>query len=342
MKKHIRTIGVILLAVICLIIAFRNVDPRALLTSLRQANYWWLIPALILVEVAMVFRALRWRCLLSPTKIIGFMDLFSAMNICFMANNFLPARAGEFIRAVLIGKKHKTSISTVLATVVLERIFDAMCVVAIFLILLFTFSLEQKWKTRGMWLAAVYILFMVLLVVMRIYSKPVQRVIHRILSCFSSGLAHKFCNLLDSFLQGLNVLKDWRQVVLIAIYTALTWGTIFSTYYFICYAFHVHMPIPGYLLLMCFLVIAVMAPIPGYWGSFHVACREALQIFKYSSAVASSCAIVAHGAQFILVTVVGLLCLRYEKVSFGELKKREKEAEEEIEHLHTGERSELP
>jgi hypothetical protein len=77
-----------------------------------------------------------------------------------------------------------------------------------------------------------------------------------------------------------------------------------------------------------------MAPIPGYWGSFHVAYKEALRIFGYSSAVATSCAIIAHGTQYIFITILGLLCLRHEKISFGELKSKEKEVEEHYEQEH--------
>jgi len=334
MKHYMRAIVGVVLAVACLFFAFRGIDYHELWESLKQANYVWLIPAMSFVVVSMIFRAFRWRCLLRPVKMVGFTDLFSAINICFMANNFLPARSGEFIRAVLIGKKHRVSISTVLATVVLERIFDAICVMGLFLYLIFSFTVEEKWKKAGLGLVVVYTAVLVLLVLGRIYSQSVQRVVHRILSGFSSTFAQKICRLIDSFLQGLTVLEEWKQVALILIYSVCIWGTILATYYFLCGAFGVHMTPQGYVLLVCVLAVAVMAPIPGYIGSFHAAYKAALLVFGYPSSLALACAIVAHGAQYVFITILGVLCLWREGISFGRLRAEEAGAEGELGHVH--------
>jgi glycosyltransferase 2 family protein len=334
MKQYVRAIVGVALAVACLYFAFRGIDYHELWGSLRQANYVWLVPAMAFVVVSMIFRTFRWRCLLSPVKRVGTMDLFCAINICFMANNFLPARSGEFIRAVLIGKKHRVSISTVLATVVLERIFDAICVMGLFLYLIFSFTVEEKWKKAGLGLVVVYSMILVLLVLGRMYSQSVQRVVHRVLSGFSSSFAQKICGLIDSFLQGLNVLKEWKQVALILMHSVCVWGTILATYYFLCGAFGVHMPLQGYVLLVCVLAVAVMAPIPGYIGSFHAAYKAALLVFGYPSSLALACAIVAHGAQYVFITILGVLCLWREGISLGRLRAEEEGAEGELGHVH--------
>jgi uncharacterized protein (TIRG00374 family) len=331
MKHYLRVILGVALAAACLFFAFRGINYHELWESLTQANYVWLVPAMLFVLASMVFRTFRWRCLLSPVKTIGFMDLFSAINICFMANNFLPARSGEFIRAVLIGKKRQVSISTVLATVVLERIFDAICVMGFFLYLIFSFSVDEKWKKAGLLLVVAYSAALAFLVLGRIYSQAVQRVVHRILSVFSSTIANKICRVIDSFLQGLNALKEWKQVALIMIYSACVWGTILATYYFLCGAFGVHMSPHGYVLLLCALAVAVMAPIPGYIGSFHAAYKAALLAFGYPSSLALACAIVAHGSQYMFITILGVLCLWREGISFGKLRAEEEEAEGRLE-----------
>lgn len=331
MKHYLRAILGVVLAAACLFFAFRGINYHELWESLAQADYVWLIPALGGVLASMVFRTFRWRCLLSPVQTVGFMDLFSAINICFMANNFLPARSGEFIRAVLIGKKRRVSISTVLATVVLERIFDAICVMGLFLYLIFSSTVDEKWKKAGLLLVVVYSAVLVFLVLGRIYSQAVQRVVHRVLSVFSSAVALKICRVIDSFLQGLNVLTDWKQVALVLIHSVCVWGTILATYYFLCGAFGVHMPPHGYVLLLCVLAVAVMAPIPGYIGSFHAAYKAALLAFGYPSSLALACAIVAHGAQYLFITIVGALCLWREGISFGRLKAEEEAAAGSIE-----------
>lgn len=337
MKHYLRAILGVALAAACLFFAFRGIDYHELWESLTQANYVWLVPAMLCVLASMIFRAFRWRCLLSPVKRVGFMDLFSAINICFMANNFLPARSGEFIRAVLIGKKRRVSISTVLATVVLERIFDAICVMGLFLYLIFSFTVEEKWKKAGLLLVVVYSAVLVFLVLGRIYSQAVQRAAHRVLSVFSSAIAQKICRVIDSFLQGLNALTEWKQVALIMTYSVCVWGAILATYYFLCGAFGVHLPPHGYVLLLCALAVAVMAPIPGYIGSFHAAYKAVLLAFGYPSSLALACAIVAHGAQYLFITVLGALCLWREGISFGRLRAEEEAVEGRLDRKQSDE-----
>ena len=323
------------LAAVCLWFFFRNIDFSNIWGSLKKANYWWLAPAMLFVMVSMVFRTLRWQCILKPVKPVGFMDLFSAIMICFMANNLLPARAGEFIRAILVGKKHNISVSKVLATVVLERIFDGMSAILLFMVLLFSsFSLDARWKKAGMVLVVLYFVLIVVLVIMRLYPKAIRNGIHRFFSRLPGGAAHKVGEFMESFIIGLNSLKRWKQVALILLYTAAIWVGIYYTYYYICRTFAVQMHFSGYLFLMALLSIAVMAPIPGYVGSFHLVFKQALLRFGCNKADAVSCATVAHASQYILIGVIGFICLWRENLSFSELREKSREAEKEDTESH--------
>jgi len=340
MKKYTRAIVGVVLALACLLVAFWGINFRELGGALSHAEYFWLIPAMFFVLVSMIFRAFRWQCLLRPTREIGFLDLFSAINICFMANNFLPARSGEFIRAMLIGKKYKVSVSTVLATVVLERLFDALCVMAIFAFLLCSMTLETMWKKWGLVLVALYGSILIILIIARLYSEPVQRVVHRVLARFSSSAAQRTCAFIDSFLKGLNVLTDLGQVALIAMHSVFVWASIVLTYYYLCLAFGVRMIPAGYAFLVCALAVAVMAPIPGYVGSFHAVYRKVLEAFHYTESVALGCAIIAHASQYIFISILGGICLWREGVSFGKLRAEEEKVEEELETREVMERTE--
>ncbi|MCX6355292.1 MAG: lysylphosphatidylglycerol synthase transmembrane domain-containing protein [Candidatus Aureabacteria bacterium] len=330
MKRYTRAIVGVILALACLLVAFWGINFRELGETLSHAQYRWLVPAMLFVLVSMIFRAFRWQCLLRPTKEIKFLDLFSALNICFMANNFLPARGGEFIRAMLIGKKYKVSVSTVLATVVLERLFDALCVMAIFAFLLFSMTLETMWKKWGLVLVVLYGSILIALIFARLYSVPVQRGVHRLLTKFSSSAAQKTCAFIDSFLKGLNVLTDLGQVALIVMHSVFVWASIVLTYYYLCLAFDVRMIPAGYAFLVCALAVAVMAPIPGYVGSFHAVYRKVLEAFHYPESVALGCAIIAHASQYIFITILGGICLWREGVSFGKLRAEEEKVKEEL------------
>jgi uncharacterized protein (TIRG00374 family) len=331
MKKSTRAVAGIALALLCLAIAFRGVNFRELWAALTQADYLWLIPAMAFVSCSMLFRVLRWQCLLSPMKRIGFWDLFSAISICFMANNVLPARSGEFIRAVLIGKKHGVSVSTVLATVVLERISDALCVMALFLFLIFSLTISPELKHLALVLVAGYLGILALLVAARIYPASVENGAHRLVAWISPRVALKVRGIVASFVQGLSVLKDGWQVALIIGYSVLVWGGILITYYYINRAFGVRgLGLSGYTLLLSMLALAVMVPSPGYLGSFQLAYKKALTVFGHAANTALACGWVAWGSQYIFINILGVICLWREGVSFGALKREEQEVEEEI------------
>ncbi|MEI6632509.1 MAG: lysylphosphatidylglycerol synthase transmembrane domain-containing protein [Chlamydiota bacterium] len=331
MSKGTRAVVGIALALLCLAVAFRGVDFRELWSALTQADYLWLIPAMVVVSVSMIFRVFRWQCLLRPMKRIGFWDLFSAISICFMANNVLPARSGEFIRAMLVGKKHGVSVSTVLATVVLERISDALCVMALFLFLIFSLTVSPEMKRLGLVLVAGYLGILALLVAARIYPAAVEGAAHRLLVRISPRIALRVRAAVASFVQGLSVLKDGSQVALIVVYSVFVWGGILVTYYFINRAFGVRgLGLSGYTLLLSMLALAVMVPSPGYMGSFQLGYKKALTVFGHAANTALACGWVAWGSQYIFINLVGVICLWREGVTFGALKREEGKVEDEI------------
>ena len=122
-KKHLNLIIGLIIVVLFSYIAFKNVSLEELGKALKAVKYIYLIPAVMFVALTFLFRAMRWRYLVSSIKDVKTTHLFSPLMIGFMGN-VLPARAGEFIRAYLLGKKENISFSASFATIVVERLFD--------------------------------------------------------------------------------------------------------------------------------------------------------------------------------------------------------------------------
>ena len=116
-------LGVAVSAVL-LWVAVRGVSLDEVLQQLRQVRPVWLIPVLASIFLRFWLTALRWQLLLRPTKRIGVHRLFAITMIGFMANNVLPARLGEFVRAYALGRSEALPASLPFATIVIERIFD--------------------------------------------------------------------------------------------------------------------------------------------------------------------------------------------------------------------------
>ncbi len=131
---------------IFLFLAFRNVQWVELGAVLQSLDWSYLLVATVLYVLHLVVRGQRWQALLAPLGHLTVRDAFAYVNIGYMANNLLPLRAGEVIRAVLLGEKKGISKSAVLATVVVERLLDILSLAALTVIVMFAMPIPPLLK----------------------------------------------------------------------------------------------------------------------------------------------------------------------------------------------------
>ena len=129
MKRWQFWVGVAI-SLVFLYFVVRNINFGDFVSVLRQANYWWVIPGVAVYFVGVLVRSWRWHYLLNPIKSIPTLTLWPYTAIGYMGNNIYPARAGEVLRAVLLRRNHDVAISASLATIVVERLFDGVTMLA--------------------------------------------------------------------------------------------------------------------------------------------------------------------------------------------------------------------
>ena len=126
-------LGVAISAVF-LYLAFRKVDFSLVWEYLKQARWSWVLLGLAFYFFGVLLRAWRWQVLLNPLKHLPVRRLFPVVAIGYMGNNVYPARAGEVLRSVLLKSKDQVDISGSLATIVVERLFDAIVILGLVLL----------------------------------------------------------------------------------------------------------------------------------------------------------------------------------------------------------------
>ncbi len=141
MKKVRQSLIGLAIAFGALYYTLRNVSFEELVTSLKNAELIYILPGLALICLSYVTRAYRWQALLRPFKEIPVKEIYSPLMIGFMGS-ILPARAGEILRAYVVGKKHNITFSGAFSTIIVERLFDLVCLMAIF-IWVFVFKAEM-------------------------------------------------------------------------------------------------------------------------------------------------------------------------------------------------------
>jgi uncharacterized protein (TIRG00374 family) len=138
---------VVVIAAGALLLAFRGVDWREMLTTIQRARFRYIALACLISTASYTIRGLRWRVLLSAEKTIPPGTVFWANMIGYLGNSFLPARAGEVIRSALLGQRAGISKSFVFATALTERIMDVVALVLISLVAAVSIAGVPLWLT---------------------------------------------------------------------------------------------------------------------------------------------------------------------------------------------------
>src|SRR5207244_10042201 len=108
--------------------AVRGTQWSDVLAGLRAVDPLLLVLAFVLATLTFPIRLIRWRVILRDKDEAPLPPgpLWHAVAIGFMANNILPARAGEFARAYVASRQVPVRFTTALASIAWERVFDAL------------------------------------------------------------------------------------------------------------------------------------------------------------------------------------------------------------------------
>lgn len=306
------------ISVVSLILVFRGVNVQALTSALRTADYVWLLPAIALLAASLALRAVRWRGLFFPQTGLNLTTLFHVLNISYLANNILPARAGELIRAGLISKRESVSASRALATVVVERVLDGLTLLVILVLLLPVFPVPE-WVARTGQMAgmAVGAAGLGLLVLSTQRSRSVRwsnTVLEHVPRIDGARWAERIGDLVD----GLSAVRSPGALVKAGAWSVVVWALSGVAYYCVLEAFNLRLSMmAGFFLLAVTTLVQIVPATPGYVGVFDLVAVEALSIFGVERSLALSCVIVLHAVSYATFSSMGFISLVRESLRTG-------------------------
>lgn len=320
------------ISVLLLYYLFKDIQFVRLWGVLKSANYLWLIPNVVISVVAMYQRAFRWRTMLIPLKRVRFSSLLAATSIGFMANNVLPLRLGELVRAYSLSSQDKDiSKSSSLANIFVERmVFDLMALLAILGVILTFFGMpwDSQFETGLSIAIAIAILGLGFIMVMALRPASAGRLILKYLPFLSDRIKEKINDIVIKFSQGLEFLTNSRMVLSVSVQTILIWLLTGISNYFVFMAFGFDLPVTASYVLLVIVSIVILVPSsPGFVGVYHVGTVWTMTAYGISQEDALSFALVLHAAQYLTNTLMGLYFLKKEHLT---LRRLEDEAEELI------------
>jgi uncharacterized protein (TIRG00374 family) len=326
MKWHV-VLGIVISTIFVVLIC-AWIDFNQLATALQSAHYLFLVSAALALVSTHVIRAWRWRYLLEPVKPVRILPLLSATSIGYLANMLLPAHAGEIMRAYLISRKEQVSTMASLATIVVERVADLVCLllVLMYVLMFANLSLEMIAIAQGLRIGGYVATLLCLVLIGSLwFVKARTAMAIRLISGCMVFLPHRWCKrlivALQSFALGLQAIKTGWHLVAILGLSLLLWSVIALSNLLMFHAFNLHLPLFAAFFILVVQVLGAMIPSsPGFIGTYHAAVVAGLAVFEVTQELAFGVAIMMHAAFFFPFILVGLIFLWGESLTLRELR----------------------
>lgn len=317
----------LIISVALLYLALGGLGLEDLGEALQQANYIWLLPGVAVYFLGVWARAWRWHYLLRPVKPIPTGRMFPIVAIGYMGNNIYPARAGEVLRAAVLKRKEGVPISASLATIIVERVYDGVVMLAfVFLNLpeLARLTVDSGFvgdiQSLALWGSGAFLgaLAIFLLAAMfpqraeKLAYAVIRRVIPRRLQEKSLGMARRF-------LGGLESLRSPREALMVFFTSLVIWLLETGKYWFVMHAFPFEVSFFTLMLMNGIVNLATTIPsAPGYIGTFDAPGIAVLTAYGVDKATAAAYTLVLHAALWFPITALGAYYMLREGIRWGE------------------------
>ena len=333
MKKWQIWLGV-LISILFIWLALRGLRLEEFWDSVKQANYIWLLPGIGVYFIGVWVRAWRWHYLLGPIKKIPTKTMFPITTIGYMGNNIYPARAGEVLRAVILKRREGVSVSASLATIIVERIFDGVVMLAFVFLNLpelarmtgasgFVGNIQQVAVIgTGVFLSALAV-FLIAAMFPHATMKVGLWIIYR----FVPGRFHeRIIRLTNKFLDGLASLRSPFNVLMVFFTSVIIWLLETGKYWFVMHAFDFSVSFFALMLMNGIVNLATTIPsAPGYIGTFDAPGIAVLTAYGVEHSVAAGYTLVLHVALWLPITLLGAYYLAHEGIKWSDSLRAETE-----------------
>jgi glycosyltransferase 2 family protein len=314
----------LLLGLVLLFYAFKNVQLDDFLAKLNLTRYGWVIGSMLLSLLAYVSRAYRWRLLLrAADQKVSTFRLTLAVFVGYLANLAFP-RLGEVVRCAVLKKTNQIPVSLSIGTVVTERIIDSLVLLFFLIIaLLLEFDLivtyfENIFSTYHIPLDGILYAALTLLMIFSILVLVILRT--------HTPLSQRIKKMALEVLKGILTIKSIQSKSLFLITTTVMWLTYFLMSYMIFFALEETSSLSltaGFMLLVSG-GIALALPVQGGIGTYHAMIAMMLGLYGIENTTGLFLATLLHSSQILSVVIFGgislVITLGIEKNNRNDLK----------------------
>ena len=298
-------IGVVV-SLACIFLVLRGVDLQKTAELVGGARPAWLAVAVAAVIGDLVLRAVRWQILIRPICRVPLRRLSAYMLVGYLANNVLPARLGELVRAHYLGDREGISRSATLGTVVVERVVDTVVLVAIGAAAILVLNV------RGVVGSA--ILVGVAIAALLCVALAVALAAHRLPGASRAaaflGRWPRVVGVATRLRDGLRVAALPRTVAGAAILSVAAWSCTVVAVLAVGQSLGIQLTVGEGALLAAGTNLATAIPSgPGYLGTFEYAGQSIALAFGFGASVGLALALLIHVLTLAVSSIAGVVAL---------------------------------
>lgn len=307
MKKYVQLLIGLAVSAFFIYLALPGLHLPTVIEALRTANYWWIVPGVLVYFVGLWVRTWRWQYTLRPLQHVPLKTLFPDVCIGYFGNNVFPFRAGEVLRSYVLKKQTGIDISSSLATVFIERIADGL-VMILFVFLALPFApMPEVYRNAVIVMTVAFVAATVMFIWMArqphrvevVYARVARTLLPKAVRSKTDGLYHRF-------MLGLSSLNSPSDITMIFLTSVLIWLMETVKYWFVMHAFDFSVSFIVLMLMNGLVNLATTLPAaPGYIGTFDTPGIKTLQTFGVDPSVAASYTFTLHAALWLPVTLLG-------------------------------------
>ena len=329
MKRTAQLLIGILISLFFLYLVLPGLHLPEVWRTMGQANFWWIIPGVAVYMVGLWARTWRWHFMLRHLKPVSMARLFPVVCIGYFGNNVYPFRAGEVMRAYVLWQREEIPISSSLATVIIERIFDGL------VMLLFVFLALPFAPIPAAYQGFVVLVTVLLLIVTALFIWVTVRP-RRIVTLYGWLAGHflparireRTDGYFERFMAGLGSLRSGRDLLLIFATSIVVWLMETVKYWFVMQAFTFSVSFLALMLINGIVNLATTLPsAPGYIGTFDTPAIETLAAYGIDTQLAAGYTLTLHAALWVPVTLLGAYYFWREQLRWSDFTKAQKRAD---------------
>lgn len=295
-------------------LTLRGISPAEVARRLSDADPLLFLGSIVCATAIFGLRARRWQTILEPAADpVPLGPLWRATAIGMMVNNVVPARAGEVARAYALTKETRVSFPAALASLVVDRLFDAIVLLILAAVALLdpAFSAGATLAGRPVSSFALGALALVAFLVVALYllvffPSRLLRLFGLLAGRISPVVEARSRRMLETFIAGLSVLRSPGRFAAVFGWTLAHWLLNALGFWLAFRAVGITAPFSAAFFLQAFIALGTAVPaLPGFFGVFEYMSVQGLAVYGVDQQQAATWAIGFHILSFIPITLIG-------------------------------------